>query len=67
MYLKHITTLIRYSVVGYSEHEAIKHYGEENIGVYHSRLIPLEEGLVSRVNEVGEAMKKKAYFKVLHI
>ena len=54
----------RFSSVGYSEEQARKTLGNDNVEVYHSRMIPLEEELVSRVNEAGETIKKRSYFKV---
>ena len=37
-----VFTPLEYSCVGYSEDDAIKELGEENIEVYHSEFLPLE-------------------------
>eukprot|EP01004_Peranema_trichophorum_P004138 NODE_307_length_2984_cov_95.594547_g265_i0.p1 GENE.NODE_307_length_2984_cov_95.594547_g265_i0~~NODE_307_length_2984_cov_95.594547_g265_i0.p1 ORF type:complete len:770 (+),score=165.48 NODE_307_length_2984_cov_95.594547_g265_i0:178-2487(+) len=43
-----VFTPVEYGCCGYSEDDAIKHYGEENIEVYHSQFVPLEWKLANR-------------------
>lgn len=50
---------------GLSEEKAIDKYGKENIEVYHSKYLPLEEYLSSRLDSEGNALKNKVYCKVL--
>jgi thioredoxin reductase (NADPH) len=49
-----------YSACGYTEAEAIKIYGEENVNIYHSITSPLEESL-----KQNEDDKIKSYFKLV--
>ena len=51
--------------MGYSEEEAKKAFGAENIEVYHSRYLPLEENLFKKYDEKGETLKRKAYTKIV--
>jgi len=53
-----VFTPIEYGAVGFSEEDAIKKYGEENIEVYHSYFTPLEW-------TVGERGENHCYVKLV--
>lgn len=50
---------------GLNEEQAIKQFGEENIDVYHSKVVPLEEAVLDKYDEFGSDLKTRAYMKVI--
>lgn len=54
-----VFTPIEYGACGYSEEDAIKKFGDQNIEVYHSYFKPLEWNLNS------EAKEDSCYIKVI--
>jgi thioredoxin reductase (NADPH) len=60
-----VFTPIEYSCCGLSEEQAINRFGVENIEVYHSRFVPLEDALEHKILPSGDPTLKKVYCKVI--
>lgn len=60
-----IFTPLEYSCVGLTEEEAYEKYGEDNLSIFHSKFVPLEESLYKEENSEGDMLRRKAYCKLI--
>jgi len=60
-----VFTPLEYSCCGLNEEQANSKFGPENIEVYHSRYVPLEDSLAHKYLPTGDPSSKKAYCKII--
>jgi len=60
-----VFTPLEYSSCGYNEDQAYELFGRENIEVYHSRFLALEDSLSHRTHPDGNPSGKRVYCKIV--